>query len=992
MSELEEIKQRLDLVDFIGQSVPLKKAGANHKALCPFHEEKTPSFMVSPEKQIWHCFGCFPPGQQVKTPFGYHDIATLDENHFVYSGNGNIRRILATHKRQYHGDIVEVKTRKLGGTVSMTADHHLLVVRPLTKVSTRTTKQFYRQCRDLVSRTGLPLSKAIERYAQISELSAGELRKDNFLLYPIRKTVSKIDHLNFEDYLTQSYTYGPVPPKLNYSQPITDTLLKMIGYYVAEGSTNRAYIRFSLGHHEQAFAQDIVKGFDQLFGLKAAIHQHQGRKTSLEVTVCHAHLANIFANLCGQGAANKHIPFVWQDLEPSQQKVLVEAILRGDGHIFVANRSKRIHKSITTVSRILAEQITDALLRNNRFPSLRRERAKVDKQGVHHRAAYLVSWSDEARPQHRFVYENPEGITYWLVPIKELRRSHYQGPVYNLTVERDHSYVVGSFAVANCGRGGDIFRFVMEKEGVEFREALEMLAQRAGVKLHRDPRRAEQAGIKNKLFELYELASKFFERALFGSEEGREAFHYLRQRGLSNDTIKKFRLGYAPKGPALLFRLLSEQGYAEDLLKTSGLFVEREGRWVDKFRQRIMFPIFDVMGRPTAFTARTLLKDLEPKYLNSPETPIFQKGKVLYGFPQAKDEIKKANQAVLVEGTTDLLASYQVGVRNVVASLGTALTFDQLTMLSRHAPKVVVALDMDEAGLNAVKRAIPLAANANLDLAVATFEAKDPDELIKKDSTLWSKAVENASSAFDFYLNKVTAQVDLSSPVERKRAVDEILPLVAELTHPVERDAYVKKLAGALKTEARVLYETLSALQSHKPSLSPSYQMDKIESDWLEKRLIGLGLLLPESLSVIIHTLADIKLKNAHLQEIYKTIEKLYSEGFSTSQAGRELGSVSPLGYTSGDFRLETLLANLSYEEQTFLQELLLVVEEQYRGLTKEDLAREVEFYLNLLKKRDEVARRRGFLEKIRQAEASGRTEELTELMAAFHKMFGVNP
>jgi len=539
-----------------------------------------------------------------------------------------------------------------------------------------------------------------------------------------------------------------------------------------------------------------------------------------------------------------------------------------------------------------------------------------------------------------------------------------------------------------CGRGGDIFKFVMEKEGVEFREALEMLAQRAGVKLASAPQYARQAGLKSKLFKLYGLVTQFFEQALFKTDEGREALNYFRQRGLTDETVKTFCLGYALKGPALLLKLLQRKGYTDDLLKSSGLFVERNGRLVDKFRERIIFPVFDVTGRPVAFTGRTMLKDREPKYLNSPETPIFQKGKVLYGLQQAKDEIKKAGKAILVEGTMDLLASHQAGIRNVVASLGTALTSGQLTMLSRHSPRLVMALDMDEAGLSAIKRVIPLAANAGLDLFVATFEAKDPDELIKKDIALWRKAVESAGSAFDFYLNKVVAKADLSSASERKKVVGEIMPLIAATVSPVERDVYIKRLAKVLATEPKVLYEALGSLQSQKvPSPLSAYQVDKIEDDWLEKRLIGLGIILPESLSFITSSLSEDKLKNPHLRGIYRAITELYP-GQELTENKKELGSSSPPRYTKKDFDRKDLLESLSYEERAFLQELLLVIEEQYRGLSKEELVQEVEFYLNLFKRKNDAVRRRDFLEKIRQAEAAGRTKELAELMAAFHKIF----
>ena len=425
----EEIKEKINIADLIGEYVPLRKAGVNFRAVCPFHQEKTPSFLVSPTKQIWHCFGCFPPGQKIKTPFGYHNIEELDENHFVYSGEGNIRKILATHKRDYIGDLIDVRVRKLGGVISLTADHNLYIVRPKT-MHYRKSKQFYRQLRnystDKVENLDM-LRGLIESHADILKVTAGELQRDDFVMYPVPLNISNLSVINLADYLTKSHHFGPAPKKIPLEVALNDDFLKLIGYYIAEGSSHRAYIRFSLGNHEEDFAEEIVQLIKRLFDLEAKIYRRpRGIKTGIEITACHANLANIFENLCGKGAGNKHIPFVFQELSPKQQMILVKAIHKGDGHSYIANRSTKEHKSIATISRILAEQLVDILLRNHIFPSMMISKAHIGKDRVNHKEAYHVKWSEEAVPQHSILRKNEIGSVFWLLPIRNIERRSYK--------------------------------------------------------------------------------------------------------------------------------------------------------------------------------------------------------------------------------------------------------------------------------------------------------------------------------------------------------------------------------------------------------------------------------------------------------------------------------------------------------------------------------------------------------------------------------------
>ena len=242
----------------------------------------------------------------------------------------------------------------------------------------------------------------------------------------------------------------------------------------------------------------------------------------------------------------------------------------------------------------------------------------------------------------------------------------------------------------------------------------------------------------NGLLRVNELAAKFFERTLEQTDSGRGAKNYLLDRGLVPATIAKFRLGYAPASGRALVDLCKAKGVAMELAAAAGLVQLRGSRWADKFVDRVVFPLCDPMGRVIAFTARALTDENQPKYLNSPETAIFKKGEILYALDIAKNYIQKTGTAVLVEGQMDVISSHQAGVENVVGTSGTAITDSQMTMLKRYADVVVLALDGDNAGVEATKRTFEIASKADLEVRAALFgEAKDPDGLIRQDVAQW---------------------------------------------------------------------------------------------------------------------------------------------------------------------------------------------------------------------------------------------------------------
>ncbi len=812
----EEIRQRVDLVELASAHVALKKAGRHYKGLCPFHQEKTPSFHIDRERGLWHCFGCFPPGQLVKTPFGYHPIETITEDHPVVSGQGAYQRVLATHERNYDGELIQIVTRKIRRPVRMTADHKVFVLRPTARHEVRFkyfAKRFRRYLRRYKNDPAYYFRK-IAKWLPIREMEARDLRVGDMLLYPLNYRVTPVERIDLEEYVLKRSTHGPRPTRLPIV-PVNEDFLRLIGYFIAEGSTHRAYIRFSLGNHEEEFAREIVRLIGSLFGLRAAIHRRARPHSSLEITACHAALANAFENLCGHGAGEKHVPFVFQDLPTSQKRVLVESIARGDGTQFVASRSPHAHRSITTVSPILAEQVLDSLLALGYFPGLYSGEARRDRKGVNHRESYKLSWSEEARPRYDLIYHSAGGRRYWLLPIERLRRVGYRGPVYNLTVENDHSYVVSHVAVANCGNGGDIFDFVMRTGNLSFGEAVETLARRAGVRLERDPDEVRQATERDRLYRALEAAAGFFRENLQHPETGRVARDYLTRRGVDGRTAERFRLGYATYNWDDLLKVLGAKGFPPALLSSGGL-VQLRGTgdgYYDMFRNRLIFPILDLQDRPVAFGGRAL-DETQPKYLNSRETAVFIKGRTLYALNWARDTIRQQDEVVIVEGNMDVLTCHQFGITNAVASLGTALTLDQVLVLKRFAAKAVLVYDADAAGQAAMERAMSLFEEADLPVRVVVLPSGDPDAFLRTEGPeKFRELIARAVPIFDYQVAVVAGRHNPKSIEGKVRIVDELLPAVAAVTNPVRQAEYLRSLAQRFDLAEDAVRQRLRARQ-----------------------------------------------------------------------------------------------------------------------------------------------------------------------------------
>ena len=360
-----------------------------------------------------------------------------------------------------------------------------------------------------------------------------------------------------------------------------------------------------------------------------------------------------------------------------------------------------------------------------------------------------------------------------------------------------------------CGAGGDIFSLLMEKENLNFPEALRALAERYHVPLpERQRLNPEVLKLEDKLFKMNELALGFFRKNLFHTEEGAKAFEYLKKRGLTDETIQKLRIGYAMNSWSSLYAFFQGKNAPESLLEKSGLVLpgKKPGEYYDRFRGRVIFPIFSLTGKVVAFGGRTVI-DAEPKYLNSPDTPVYSKGKLLYGLNFTKDAIRDQGVVILVEGYTDFSALYQSGFGNVAASLGTALTPYQVAQALRFAPRVVINYDGDTAGRTAAARAVPLCMEKGLNIQVLVLpENLDPDGFIRKHGReKYQALLKKAAPGLKFLVDAMTHGVRTAIPEEKGRIARSIVKEIEKVPDAVARGEYLKEASHYLGLGEEVL-------------------------------------------------------------------------------------------------------------------------------------------------------------------------------------------
>lgn len=368
-----------------------------------------------------------------------------------------------------------------------------------------------------------------------------------------------------------------------------------------------------------------------------------------------------------------------------------------------------------------------------------------------------------------------------------------------------------------CGEGGNVFTFIMKTDNLDFPEAVEALAKRIGYSLHYEKTGSPE--IKSRQARLYEANSsavEYYHQILLSEEKGKRAREYLKGRGYSRDIVETFKLGYALTEWDGLTKHLYKKGFKSEELERAGLSIRGEkGSYYDRFRDRVIFPIFDIKGQAVGFGGR-VLDDSLPKYLNSPETPIYHKGSLLYNLSNAKGEIVKEGQALVVEGYTDVISLFSAGAKNVVATSGTAFTSDHLRLLARFTDKVVLVFDADLAGKSAAERGLELLGESRVDISVATLpEGLDPAEVVsEKGNDEFRRLIDRAVSLIDFCLSQAIMKHDLSKAQGRIRASEETLSVVAALSNKIAQEEALKTLAQKIAVSEDALRLEFKKLSS----------------------------------------------------------------------------------------------------------------------------------------------------------------------------------
>ncbi len=354
-----------------------------------------------------------------------------------------------------------------------------------------------------------------------------------------------------------------------------------------------------------------------------------------------------------------------------------------------------------------------------------------------------------------------------------------------------------------CGTGGDVFSLVMKKEAIGFGDALRLLAEEVGVTIPSGIQ-ASDKGKNDRLFAANEAASQYFHHLLLNSTRGERARDYVARRGLSPKAITDFQLGFSPNSRGALKKYLAERGYTEDELIAAGLLIDTEGS-PDRFRNRLMFPIKDARGRSTGFGARAL-DNSQPKYTNSPQTPVFDKSGMLYGLYAAGEAIRHQERAVIVEGYTDVITAHQNEFTNVVASMGTAITEKQINAIKKLTKNIVLALDADNAGGAAALRAVSYENALGAEVMVALLpQGEDPDSVIRQSPQTWQRLVEEAVPVMDYTFIKAVTELDLGTARGKSAAVDKLLPIISEIKDVVRQSHYLQKLSLLVNTSQHKL-------------------------------------------------------------------------------------------------------------------------------------------------------------------------------------------
>ena len=513
-----------------------------------------------------------------------------------------------------------------------------------------------------------------------------------------------------------------------------------------------------------------------------------------------------------------------------------------------------------------------------------------------------------------------------------------------------------------CGKGGDAFGFIREVEGVEFLDSMRLLAKRAGIILHKqDPKKESE---RTRALDILRVASNWYHQALKTAKSANNVREYVVDRKITDQTRDMWQLGFAPDAWEGVSVYLQSKGYRNEEIARAGLSSQNDkGGYYDRFRNRLMFPISDVHGTVVGFTARKMNEDdVGGKYINTPETNIYHKSEVLYGLSRAKKAIREQDLAVVVEGNMDCVSSHQAGIKNVVASSGTALTPEQVKLLKRFTKNISLAFDPDSAGQEALVRGLQIAWQEEMSIKIIVLpQARDPDDLIKEDINKWKQIIKSAQDFMDWIIARAEQENDLLTAAGKKQAAKTILTWISRLPDPIEQTHYLQILSNKIDVDETILRDAIKKHNAPQRTQAPQAQLAKPLPKQGITHKIGLRVL---GLFLLVKNMPDFSVDwigDAGLRNLYKNINSYYDSHTETDT--------------------NAWLEQVEEAEKSYAREVIFIAEEFFQS-TEEERAQELGNLINRLKKLYLKQELKLIREKIQSAEASGSVDQLQEYLS----------
>ena len=830
---IEEVRGAANIVEVASEFTALRRQGTRFVGLCPYpdHSEKTPSFSVSQDQGFYYCFGCLEANERMWTSRGLIPIAAAEIGDRVIGLDG--RSEVITDKMFKSGSTLRIRTGAAKEGVELTPDHWCVFVKKQEALRAISRVHLRYSGSDQIRLSNKLRKRDLD--ARLSVEHASDVQEGDFWLYPVIPVEDRDSASLAGERVIKPDTKGPRTERVTelHVNPATAWLY---GVWLADGSLCEGGVKWSFGAHEaESLAAKVMLILKEEFG-KPSTTFVRPDKNGCEVTCSSTDLAVLFGHWFGHGCANKRVPAEALNWARECQAALIEGYVEGDG--YTNNGSTRV----ATVSEELAYGVFGLCIQTREVCSLSVTPARTGKDGVRRKRTFHVHMP--GRESLKGFFARINGTDYFWSIVQEVETAREEPTtVVDITTTGSHTFLTKMGITHNCQRGGDAIKLVTELKSFSFVEAVSYLAERSGVELQfeggADSEAAKKRNLRRRnIHKALAAAAVYYHKYLLKSRspEAEHARRYLKERGIGLSTIEEFRLGFAPpRGASGFLRAASRLDLDREILEAAGLLSARGG---ERFSGRITFPISDRRGRIVGFGARALGEEV-PKYLNSPETEIFNKRDLLYGFPQVMEAVRRERSVLVVEGYTDVLMLYQSGIKNAVATLGTATTPSHLRTLSGYADRIYLLFDPDEAGERAtqkvrsaakeaidpedpkkrtsirnVRQATVAAARMKLDLRVLRLAEDPADWLRKHPPEEFTELLYGAVPILEYVFRRKIRRSASADTAERSRAMSEVKDLLREISieDPIFYQDALRLAAEALSLDPQILEEPGAAI------------------------------------------------------------------------------------------------------------------------------------------------------------------------------------